>query len=91
MKVYCVKAKKAVVYATEAGVLDIANKHILFGATSSSFFGLVQTLDQAIKLLERDGFEVEEKNNAYWFDTYVMFSPLSNPQMWVWVSTKGDL
>lgn len=65
-----------VAIANETGVVNIANKSLLFGAKSEKHritFGLVQTTEQAIKFLRDEGYCVEEQTDVVWGDGYITF------------------
>ena len=82
MKVFKIQHKDngvgdAIAFASETGVVDIANKCLLFGAKSEKHritFGLVQSLEKAIEFLKEEGYIIEEQTDVEWNDTYITFT-----------------
>jgi hypothetical protein len=63
-------------YANENGLINIANKCLLFGNKSEEHrinFGLIQSVEQAIKFLRDEGYCVEEQTDVVWGDGYITF------------------
>ena len=63
-------------YANETGLVNIANKCLLFGSKSEKHrinFGLIQSVEQAIQFLRDEGYCVEEQTDVVWGDGYITF------------------